>query len=179
MRRRTPLLLGTAIALAAAAPGYAADHVVGTDETDPVNPKWAPAALTVQPGDKVVWTFATAGLPHNLIATSGNWTKNEPSLPPGGPPTEWTFATSGIYTYICQIHGTSMTGTITVGNPPPPPPPPLSEQPFPNDTPAPGAPGGTRSPRSGTRSAGSTRPVHAWPASRRGGRAGASNCGSA
>jgi hypothetical protein len=30
-----------------------------------------------------------------------------------------------------------MIGEVTVGSPPPPPPPPLSEQPFPNDQPAP------------------------------------------
>jgi plastocyanin len=133
VNRRLPFALGAVAALAAAAPGYAADHTVTADETNSASPLWAPADLAVQPGDKVTWSFAGTTLPHNLLATSPNWDLNVPLVAPNGPPADRTFATPGIYTYICQLHGTSMTGRIIVGDPPPPPPPPLSEQPFPND----------------------------------------------
>ena len=134
MKRRVQVVVGTAVAFAAAAgPGYASEHTVRANETDSASPLWAPAQLAIQPGDKVIWSFAGTTLPHNLIATSANWDLNVPLVPAGGPPTERTFSTPGIYTYFCQLHGTSMTGAITVGNPPPPPPPPLSEQPFTND----------------------------------------------
>ncbi len=75
MNRRLPLVLGAVAALAAAAPGYAADHTVTADETDSASPLWAPADLAVQPGDKVTWSFAGTTLPHNLD-------RHEPELGP-------------------------------------------------------------------------------------------------
>ena len=59
-----------------------------------------------------------------------------------GPDVTGRFVEPGTYKFICEFHKTTMFGQVEVtdetGAPaPPPPPPPLSEQPFPNDFPAP------------------------------------------
>jgi plastocyanin len=131
VRRALVILLGPAAALAAAAPAAAAEvQVQGLDTLT-----WDKPALSISVGDTVRWTFAGTTQPHNVQSTSPNWAP--PVDSPSGVPTPdvtHTFAAEGVYTYVCKIHATTMTGTITVGSPPPPPPPPLSEQPFPNDT---------------------------------------------
>jgi plastocyanin len=57
-----------------------------------------------------------------------------------------TFAVTlvdGRYTFVCDPHSTTMTGSFTVGNAPPPPPPPPPSPPSPSP-PAPSAPVGAR-----------------------------------
>jgi plastocyanin len=127
--RRRPLtfLLGSAVAVAAAAPAAAAPVTVhGTDAQVFDKP-----AVNVEVGDTVTWTF-DPGLPHDVTSNSANWSHKSTTTAPA-PPTQFTFTAPGVYEYVCSIHSTTMRGTVTVGNPPPPPPPPLSEQPFPND----------------------------------------------
>jgi plastocyanin len=127
-RRPITLLLGSAVALAAASPAAAAEVAVHGLDTQVFDKP----AIKIAAGDTVKWTF-DAGLPHDVTANSANWIpfKSETTAP--APPTEFTFTTPGVYTYVCSIHSTTMKGEVTVGDPPPPPPPPLSEQPFPND----------------------------------------------
>jgi plastocyanin len=137
-RRPITLLLGSAVAIAAASPAAAAEVAVRGLDTQVFDKP----AINVEVGDKVTWTF-DATLPHDVTATSDNWKPfaSVPALP--APPVEFTFTAPGTYTYFCSVHSSTMLGTVTVGTPPPPPPPPLSEQPFPNDGTIPLPDGGT------------------------------------
>jgi plastocyanin len=136
------LLLGSAIALVAAAPADAADvQVQGLDTL-----VWDKPDVTVAIGDTVHWTFDGTTQPHNVAASSVNWTgfRSEPGLP--APAAAYRFTAPGFYSYVCEIHSTTMIGQVTVTDatgtpPPPPPPPPLSEQPMPNDGVLPSVPG--------------------------------------
>jgi plastocyanin len=128
VRRRFAVLLGAGLALGAAAPASAAEvNVVGLDSLVFDKP-----TVNIAVGDKVTWTFEP-NQPHNVVATSPNWNIATSATKPA-PPTSWDFAAEGVYTYVCEIHSTTMTGQVVVGSPPPPPPPPLSEQPFRNDS---------------------------------------------
>jgi plastocyanin len=130
VRRSITLLLGSAVALAAAAPATAADvQIYGLD-----TPAWDKPALNVAVGDSVTWSFPGTAQPHNVSSTSANWAGFHGNQGIPGETKSFTFAAEGTYTYVCEVHSDKMTGTVTVGSPPPPPPPPLSEQPFPNDS---------------------------------------------
>ncbi len=141
MRRPITLLLGAAVALAAASPAAAAEVTIGSDESNQAAPLWAPATVTISPGDSVRWNLRSAvtpPLPHNVLSTtvagSNSWSFAAQFEQGEG---TYTFTTPGRYQFYCQFHSnqtTGMAGTVIVGDPPPPPPPPLSEQPFPNDS---------------------------------------------
>jgi plastocyanin len=137
------------IALAAALAAIAAIVPAGTasaanatiqavDGTPANNFKFSftPDPVSIQPGETVTWTFAGTNDPHNVAATSGNWTLRDGDPSQGHPDVSWTFPDEGTYTFHCEYHS-AMKGTVNVGNPPPPPPPPLSEQPFENTQAAP------------------------------------------
>jgi plastocyanin len=142
MRRRPPLLLGTALALVVASPAAAAEFTIGTDESDSNAPLWTPATLAIAPGDTVHWKLASALSPpllHDVKSTTIAGTESW-SLEAGPPPAAdgtFTFSTPGRYQYYCRFHSdgtTGMAGTIVVGNPPPPPPPPPGQTYWPNDS---------------------------------------------
>ena len=106
-----------------------------------VSNTWSPAAVTIKAGETVTWSFAGTMTVHNVRSDSPNWTFSTPYLI-AGPAATNTFATPGDYLFICQLHGSSMSGTVKVTDAagqaaPPPPPPPLGEQPYANDTPTP------------------------------------------
>jgi plastocyanin len=131
-----------ALAAPATAAGQTVQAVDGT-AADGFNNRWAPAAVTVKSGETVTWSFAgTTGF-HN-VASDPDLTRGEPWSFRNGdpvvapPPASHRFDRPGKYAFLCEIHGTTMLGTVTVtdaaGNPPPPPPPPpLSAQPWPNE----------------------------------------------
>ena len=96
--------------------------------------RWNPSVVDIQVGEKVTWTFAGTKLVHNVKGVTFNL-RSTPT--PTGPDVSYTFDAVGTYEFFCELHAQPMRGTVRVGNPPPPPPPPLSEQPFPNDAPAP------------------------------------------
>jgi plastocyanin len=139
--RRGIALAGALAALAAApaahAQGPTVQAVDGT-EADGYNNRWAPAAVTIKAGETVTWGFAGTTVFHNIASSGTNWSfrNGNPAVAP--PAASFTFATPGVYSYVCEIHATTMVGTVTVTDvagtpPPPPPPPPPSEQPWPND----------------------------------------------
>jgi plastocyanin len=141
MRRRRTLLLGSVLALVAAAPAAAAEvEVKAVDPPTPEGqPVWDKPDVTIKAGDTVVWTFAGTTLPHNVTSSSANWSYESVF----GAPTSFVFATSDTYLYYCKAHPGSMTGKVTVTDaagtpPPPPPPPPPGQQPFTNDSAPPG-----------------------------------------
>jgi plastocyanin len=139
MRRRTALatMLATlAAAPAASAQGPTVQAVDGTP-ADQFNNRWSPKDVTINPGETVTWSFnGTTGF-HNVQSNSSNWSFRNADAARGLPPASFRFDTAGRYDFVCEVHQTTMTGTVTVGNPPPPPPPPLSEQPWANDQQAP------------------------------------------
>ena len=114
MPRRAPTTLSTILALAVLAVGCAdagddpatTGPVSGTSVAV-VDNAFEPAALQVEPGDTVTWTWEGSN-PHDVSAdgfesevqTSGTFTH--------------TFEAPGEYDYVCTIHP-SMTGTIVVG----------------------------------------------------------------
>ena len=112
----------------------AADATVQT--MDATN-TFSPAEVTVKVGEKVTWNFSA--MPHNVKNNSTNWGIETKYLVAPQIASN-TFTTPGEYLFLCQLHGTTMTGKVTVLDeagtpPPPPPPPPLSEQPWTNDIP--------------------------------------------
>lgn len=100
---------------------------------------WAPAEQTVKVGEKISWSFAGSTTAHNVKSNSANWSYVS-GYSVGGAAVERSFDKAGEYLFLCELHGSTMSGKVVVldeaGQPaPPPPPPPLSEQPFGNDAP--------------------------------------------
>ncbi|HWM20772.1 MAG TPA: ThuA domain-containing protein, partial [Ilumatobacteraceae bacterium] len=75
--------------------------------------EWAPDVATVTTGETVRWTFAGETLPHNVRSTSANWSVNTPQAT-GQAAFDYTFTQAGVYTFVCDVHAGTMTGTITV-----------------------------------------------------------------
>jgi plastocyanin len=140
MKRRLAALTAAAIFVSPAA--ALADATIQAVDGTAVdnNNRWAPATPTVKVGELVTWSFAGTANLHNVKSDSSNWTLQTP-FAAAGPSAEYRFTTPGTYTFLCELHKATMTGSVTVTDetgapPPPPPPPPLSAQPFANDTPA-------------------------------------------
>lgn len=71
---------------------------------------YQPANIHVKPGDTVTWDFFAA---HTVTSDTGSSETYDSGLLSTGTFTH-TFPTVGVYTYHCTIHGTSMSGTVTV-----------------------------------------------------------------
>lgn len=69
-----------------------------------------PAALTIAPGDTVVWVDDTKGVPHNVVGV-GNKVINRTAVNTNS--YVLTFRKAGTYKYQCQIHP-GMVGEIVV-----------------------------------------------------------------
>ena len=72
------------------------------------NNYFQPASTTVAAGTTVTWTWA-GGVSHNVTFDDGVASRTQSS----GTYTR-TFNTPGTYQYHCTIHGTMMSGSITV-----------------------------------------------------------------
>jgi plastocyanin len=138
-------LLATAAAPAAAyATTFDVQAVDGT-EADNYDNRWTPSTVNAVVGDTVTWRFDGTSMPHNVMSEGANWKFRSGGAAVAPPPASFTFTAAGTYTFICQVHPTTMRGTVSVrgkdapdpGPPKPPPPPPPSEQAFPNDSAAP------------------------------------------
>lgn len=66
------------------------------------------AAVQVLQGGTVQWTWRGANQ-HNVTFTGGPASANQTTGT-----FERTFATTGTFSYMCTIHGQSMSGTVTV-----------------------------------------------------------------
>jgi plastocyanin len=141
MKLRVVALTAAAIfASPAAALADATVQAVDGTAADNNNNRWDPATPTVKVGELVTWRFAGTANLHNVKSDSPNWTLQTP-FATAGPSAEYRFTVPGTYTFFCELHKPTMTGSVTVTDetgapPPPPPPPPLSAQPFVNDAPA-------------------------------------------
>jgi plastocyanin len=132
---RVPYTGAAVLAAALAFPAAASAQFQAVDNTN----VWAPAEATVKVGEPVTWSFGGTMLVHNVQSDSPNWTFRTPYAV-AGPTATYTFQAPGEYAFVCQLHGSTMTGRVKVLDAagqaaPPPPPPPLGEQPFANDTP--------------------------------------------
>jgi plastocyanin len=132
---RVPYTSVAALAAVLAFPAAASAQFQAVDITN----VWAPAELTVKVGEPVTWSFGGTSYVHNIKSSSSNWTYSTPYALAGAAG-KYTFTAPGEYTFLCELHGSTMTGKVTVlgadgQQAPPPPPPPLSDQPFANDTP--------------------------------------------
>jgi plastocyanin len=132
---RVPYSAVAVVGAALALPATADAQFQAVDNTN----VWAPAELTVKVGEPVTWSFSGTTLVHNVRSNSANWSYSTPYAI-AGPPGSYTFQAPGEYSFLCELHGSTMRGVVKVldasGQPaPPPPPPPLSEQPFTNDVP--------------------------------------------
>jgi cytochrome c len=78
---------------------------------------WNPPNVTINTGETVQWTFAGETLPHNVSSTSPNWNFQTP-IDTGQAPVEFTFTAPGVYTFLCQVHAGTMTGSVTVQDAP-------------------------------------------------------------
>jgi len=85
------------------------------------NNSFAPGALSVSPGQTVTWTWDACsgtdpytGQPGTCVSHGVTFDDGTASgLQQQGTYTR-TFATAGTYRYHCPVHGTAMSGTITV-----------------------------------------------------------------
>ena len=69
---------------------------------------FSPAATTVAPGTMVTWTWTGANS-HNVTFDDGPASATQQTGT-----YQRTFSTAGTYKYHCTIHGTAMSGTVTV-----------------------------------------------------------------
>ncbi len=137
-------MLGVALAVVAPAPAQAAVHEIKARDS---LLDWDPPRVVVASGDTVRWSFDGTQQAHNVQPADGaTWMAASPIGVPA-PPWEHTFETEGDYNFVCQVHPTTMRGTVTVAKPgeptpvpTPAPPPPLSAQPFVNDAAVPPVP---------------------------------------
>jgi plastocyanin len=135
VRRRVAISVALATLVAAPAASAQSPVVQAVDGTpaDQFNNRWSPNEVTINPGETVTWSFdGTTGF-HNVQSSGANWSFRNGNADRGLPRASYTFSTPGTYTFVCEVHATTMIGTVTVGNPPPPPPPPLSQQPWANE----------------------------------------------
>lgn len=89
-----------------------------------VTPAFAPATLSVHPGDTVCWYFADGG--HQVVSgtscaadsrfcSPGDTACASLSTSAAGTNYTHTFAAAGTYPYFCPVHcAMGMTGTVTV-----------------------------------------------------------------
>jgi plastocyanin len=144
MRRRLTLpALAVLAALVPAGTALAADatvHAVDGTAANGYQNLWNPDGVSVEVGDTVTWSFAGTQAVHNVASDSDNWQlASEPGV--ARAPVSHVFTTPGIYTFVCQIHPTTMRGTVVVSEPgeepPTEPPPDTGPEPWPNPTQAP------------------------------------------
>ena len=69
-----------------------------------------PATVTINVGDTVQWNWTGAN-PHTVTATGGEFDSGSPMT---SGTFSHTFATAGTFNYQCKVHGTAMTGVVTV-----------------------------------------------------------------
>jgi len=70
---------------------------------------FTPSATTVPPGTTVTWTWVGTREDHNVTFADGTASPTQASGT-----YQRTFMTAGTFTYFCTIHGTPMSGVVTV-----------------------------------------------------------------
>jgi plastocyanin len=119
MIRRTPLVLGLLLAVAAgipaacAATGATSGSPVATTSVDlPPSYRFAPADITVATGATVTWTNDDH-FTHSVQFLDGGLPAEPLTMQPGASVT-FTFDRAGTFHYQCHLHPRDMTGSVTV-----------------------------------------------------------------
>ena len=73
---------------------------------------FSPESARIATGGTVTWTWAGAN-PHNVTFSTGT----DNSMTQSSGTFARTFADAGSYSYLCTIHGSSMSGTVVVETP--------------------------------------------------------------
>lgn len=141
---RAVVALGGATALLL--PVFAARAETTGVQTTAAN-TFAPATVTINPGDSVLWTN-NGGALHTVTSTSPNWQKDS-QIYALQMSTSYKFDAPGQYTYQCSTHASSgMKGVVVVRAPRPSPTPTHRPTPTRTGSPAPStsAPSSSSSP---------------------------------
>ena len=121
MRRLVGISAALLLLLPAASAG-GAEHTISVG-----NDFFSPANVQIAVGDTVSWVFSEAGN-HNIRSRSGQAESfnSDPGVPlalvshPAGYKFSHTFTRDAVEVdYLCEIHPSTMRGTVTVGVPPP------------------------------------------------------------
>jgi plastocyanin len=106
----------------AAAPGEAPLAATVTVQVGPnSSTSFAPATVTIQPGDTVSWVWSSTVVPHDVTSgtcsgltctADGRFTSGAPQVAPAT--FNRTFSTPGTFPYFCTVHLSAMTGTVVV-----------------------------------------------------------------
>ena len=72
---------------------------------------FTPANITVAPNGTVTWNWNSGGVIHDVTFPDGS-----NSGPKSSGTFQKTFPTAGTFNYICSIHGSAMSGTVTVSS---------------------------------------------------------------
>jgi plastocyanin len=116
--RGIPLLAAVVLA-AYSTPALAADEVVTLGNDNRITP----AAVTIDPGNKVTWDWVGPDFNHSPEALYGQaeWFDADPgdgAFPhPAGRNFSYRFTYSGVFQYRCTVHPDTMQGTVTVRGP--------------------------------------------------------------
>jgi cytochrome c len=81
---------------------------------------WSPPNVTVTTGDTVRWSFTGSSLNHNVHGTNDQADWDPPlqsTIGTAQAPVDYTFTAPGVYTFLCDVHGSGMSGTVTVQDP--------------------------------------------------------------
>jgi plastocyanin len=73
------------------------------------NNTFTPSSLSAAVGSTVTWTWSSGGTQHNVTFEDGIASPIQ-----GSGTYERTFTVAGSYPYHCAVHGSSMSGTVTV-----------------------------------------------------------------
>lgn len=128
------ILALVAIAMALFAQAVAGSHVAVSIQGF----AFMPASISVPVAHSVTWTNQDAA-PHSVQWTSGGRSDASAVLSQGQTYST-SFATAGSYSYVCGVHGASMSGSVTATAAQPTPAPTPPPTPTPAPTPAPTTP---------------------------------------
>lgn len=111
-------VLGLALFMTAAAAQLAptgGTALAATQHVAVQNNLYIPAAITINVGDTVQWDWPAApnAIPHTVTSVSPS-TELDSGSPQATGTYSHTFSTAGTYDYLCVVHGTAMSGTVTV-----------------------------------------------------------------
>jgi plastocyanin len=96
-----------------------------------------PATVTIAKGDTVTWSWGSDNTPtksHTVTATSANWEFDEP-LSITQRSAAFEFTEYGTYTFVCEVHGAEMKGSVRVPRPVKPTVKPTTRPPSPSPSP--------------------------------------------
>jgi len=117
MRRMVRLVHPLLLALIVASCGGSSTPTTGTtggntsSSISVGNNFFSPSATTVAVGTTVTWTWAQGDVQHNVTFDDGSGLQS--AIQATGSYTR-TFSAAGTYKYHCVVHGSAMSGTITV-----------------------------------------------------------------